>query len=212
MNNSFEFTKQLAQIHHENVSKFVYFIFSITTVSIGFAISTTQSITPTYWLILWVFSILSMCASLYCGVIYIIQNNVSIRHASNLLQCNEIIEDLKETNNIDLGSHVFKICSGQVKVLSMKDAIIHSIVLILKNKAEAIGENIIEIELGIVRERISIEIAKFFGYESVIDAYTKYIQADKKAGKYVLWQKIALALGVMFYFFWHLSRIIFLNH
>lgn len=90
-----EFSEYLIKIHQENLSKFSYFIFGISTASIGYAINSTADKTFSCPLIFWFISIFSMVVSTYFGVLYIKKTNEIVIDTTKL---SVLISKYKEAN------------------------------------------------------------------------------------------------------------------
>jgi len=94
MNNK-EMSEHLIKAHQENLSKFSYFIFGVSTASIGYAINSTNDEVFSCSLVLWFLSIVLMFLSTVFGVLYIKTTNMAILDAA---MTSVLIDKYKEAN------------------------------------------------------------------------------------------------------------------
>jgi hypothetical protein len=197
------FTKQ----YYENLTKFVYFVFSITTVSIGYSISSTKDATCSYWLIIWLLSVLTMSYSLWCGIRHILKMNDSFCHAAKSIQIDEVLERLKD-------------CKGWLKnyqpqTNSPSAYIEYQIIRVInddaKNDKLSFNDYIEKTSKNDLKDKISSVVVSLLGYKNCEDAINKALSSEAAANQYIKKQLYALIIGFILFFIWHLSNIYHLN-
>lgn len=215
MNNTEIATKLRSEVQ-ENISKFVYFVFSVTTVSIGFAITKTQSIKPSYWLIFWLLSIIAMCISLVFGIIHIVKSNQSRSLAADLLIFSDLKNDILQLSDSSLKSEVKKLsnsCSEPKTVQELyKTSFIRSLAEKAKNNGEELHQYIDKVEASILKaDMVQLKCQLIMGLSSELDALNKISKILSDSNKFLISQLIALLIGYLLFIIWHISTI-FISH
>lgn len=216
MNNNAEIAQKFDTERRESISKFIYFIFSITTVSCGYAITATQNAKPSFWLCLWGLSIVAMGMSLVFGALYIHKHAQSLSHAASLLSLDEALSTLAKQDDASLKNSILQSLSftQKVSVSTMvskifDDFILKQIILKSKENLQEPAKYIECIDPRDLRNFISEKLYQFAGYNSQIDALKKTIEASEEARKYLTKQLVSLVCGYLLFVLWHFSVIFY---
>ena len=102
-----DFQDYLIKQHQENLSKFSYFLFGLSTASIGYAIKATEGATFSCTLALWLISTALLFLSGIFGVLYIRTNNHAVLDATMLaIEINKFKASNRE--NVEIPDEWFK--------------------------------------------------------------------------------------------------------
>ncbi|AJJ21522.1 phage-like membrane protein [Yersinia enterocolitica] len=200
----------------ENSLKFVYFIFSTTIVTLGFCMTLTKGISPTWWTSLWAISVLLLFISLYFGFLYIKKNHELLGYLGIQYTINQMSGDLFKTPIDAIKKDILEIKSRNITPTSVLQTNELVVIELAKNKSDVDFNKFImnsdEIKLKNEIMDISIKIlsaAQSMPVNNNEDLLKKVYSLDKKAISYFNWQIKLLAFGYILLFFWNVSTFVF---
>lgn len=208
-----EIVDQLTNTHQENLSKFVYFLFSITTISIGYSISITQKAQVSYCLILWIISIIAMGYSLWCGISHIKKINDTLLHTANILRIDDACVALAQKDDEQLKKDLIENTPTNSTPISSPSKILiyDTFIPTINEKATEAGKSFVEYindsQASTLRQIITNHLLSLFKYSGINDAIEKMKSSENKANFYLNWQLWSLLIGFALFFLWHLSNI-----
>lgn len=209
--------EKLQQEHRTNTSKFVYFLFSITTVSIGFVIQNTQDMKFQYSGF-WILSIFLLFFSLICGALYIFKTNESIGHFSMLTGWGWLnVTDMKQ-----LKSRIkTAVCEIQKCAPPYTGSIVNAYLydwcqkLMLDCKTKCPNQDFNYFIDAYPDEKLREHAQRFFfkphGYENEVDAMKKWKNALFSSHKKMIWQLKLVISGFFSYFLYRLASFEYIS-
>lgn len=200
----------------ENSLKFVYFLFSTTIVTLGFCMTLTKGITPTWWTLSWAISVLLLFVSLYFGFLYIKKNHELLGYLGIQYTINQMSENLFKAQGDVIKKDILEIKSRNISPTSVLQTNELVVIELAKNKSDVDFYKFImdsdEIKLKNEILDISIKIlsaAQSMSVNNNEDLLQKVLLLNKKAISYFNWQIKLLAFGYILLFFWNVSTFVF---
>lgn len=212
--NQQEFAQALDSENRSDTSKFVYFLFSITTVSIGYSITATREVIFSWWLIIWFISTIAMSISLVYGSLYLSCKSKALDHISLTLSLSHNLQWLGIVNDSELKE---KIKSSFLEISKLNPATIEPTTLqqrfelflfkklaTASNNNQKISEYIDELSPQNLRKSIHDSCFQFIsGEKSELDTIEKALGAINNSVKYLTKQRQLLIAGFIFFIIWH---------
>lgn len=205
-----------------NISKLVYFLFSMTTVSFGYAIQSTKGMTLnwSFWnLWVWCFSLIGMAASFAFGIFYIFIVNRQINIMSSFIGWRDHVLSLSILNNPTAKSHLDETIKNSLMLYhstnpskpdgSVLEVLWHGMYEELfaeAQKQEAdFNQYIMSLSIDYLRIWMQKYPYKIFKLENEPKAFSLWAEEGKRSDRYLLYQLISLCAAYILFAVFHMS-------
>ncbi|HDM8439757.1 TPA: hypothetical protein P0O03_003867 [Yersinia enterocolitica] len=196
----------------ENSVKFIYFLFSTTIITLGFCMTLSKGMIPTWWSLLWGLSVVLMFLSLYFGYRCIQNNHKVLGYLGIQYLVNQQLVDLLNKDINLIKNHILEIKSLNITPTSLMHWKEWVVIELSKNKSDIEFRSYI---LNSNRDNLISEInrlqlayisrAQKLPIDNNDDFIAKVYEIDKESVCYFNRQLRLLSIGFVILFFWYVT-------